>query len=107
MFSVLKTEIFDKWLSKLKNERAKARITARIRSAELGNLGDSAPVGNGISEMRIHYGPGYRVYFMQRGRELIILLIGGDKSSQRRDIEKAKEIAKELNNKEECNGETE
>jgi putative addiction module killer protein len=73
----------------------------------MGNLGDAAPVGNGISEMRVHYGPGYRVYFMQRGRELIILLIGGDKSSQRRDIEKAKAIAKALNVKEESNGETE
>lgn len=106
MFSVLKTEVFDRWLSKLRDERAKARIAARIKSAELGNLGDITPVGNGVSEMRIHYGQGYRVYFIQRGRELIILLIGGDKSSQRRDIEKAKAIARKLNDKEESNDET-
>lgn len=98
MYSVLKTDEFDRWLSKLRDERAKARIAARIRSAEYGNLGDVSPVGAGVSEMRIHYGPGYRVYFTLRGRELVILLIGGDKSSQRKDIEKAKALALELKN---------
>jgi putative addiction module killer protein len=73
-----------------------ARIVARIRSAELGNLGDVRSVGEGISEMRIHSGPGYRLYFTQRGRLLIFLLVGGDKSSQRRDIIKAKALAKTI-----------
>lgn len=69
---------------------------ARLRSAELGNLGDSEPVGEGVSEMRIHYGPGYRVYYKKIGNVLIILLLGGDKSSQKRDIKKAKALASEL-----------
>ncbi len=96
MYSVLRTDEFDKWLSRLRDERAKARIAARIRSAELGNLGDARPVGGGISEMRIDYGPGYRVYFKLRGKQLIILLIGGDKSTQARDIKKAKAIVASL-----------
>lgn len=99
VYSVLKTDEFDRWLGKLRDQKAKARIAARIRSAEYGNLGDVSPVGSGVSEMRIHYGPGYRVYFTMRGRELIILLIGGDKSSQTKDIEKAKQIAIELKGK--------
>jgi putative addiction module killer protein len=103
VYSVLKTVVFDRWLAKLRDERAKARITARIKSAELGNLGDISSVGEGVSEMRIHYGPGYRVYFTLRGRELIILLIGGDKSSQRRDIEKAKTLAIEIKDEENGN----
>lgn len=92
MYTVLRSDAFDKWLSKLKDAKGKARIVARIRSAELGNLGDIKSVGDGISEMRIHYGPGYRVYFTRRGRLLILLLIGGDKSSQKRDIKKAKAL---------------
>lgn len=96
VYSVLKTEYFNRWLSGLRDAKAKARIAARIRSAELGNLGDVEPVGDKISEMRIHYGPGYRVYFTIRGRQLIVLLIGGDKSSQKRDIKRAKEIASEI-----------
>ncbi len=96
VYSVLKTDIFDRWLGRLRDQRAKARIAARIRSAEFGNLGDVSSVGEGVSEMRIHYGPGYRVYFTIRGGELIILLIGGDKSSQPKDIAKAKLIASEL-----------
>lgn len=106
VYSVLKTDEFDRWLRKLRDERAKARIAARIRSAEHGNLGDISPVGAGVSEMRVHYGPGYRVYFTLRGRELVILLIGGDKSSQRKDIEKAKALAAELKNEETENGQT-
>lgn len=93
MYTVLRSKEFDKWLSELKDPKGKARIAARIRSAELGNLGDVRPIGEGISEMRIHFGPGYRVYFTQRGRLLILLLIGGDKSSQKRDIKKAQELA--------------
>ncbi|MGE3468082.1 MAG: type II toxin-antitoxin system RelE/ParE family toxin, partial [Pyrinomonadaceae bacterium] len=89
MYSLLKTAEFDRWLTKLRDHRAKARIVARMISAERGNLGDVSPVGGGVSEMRVHYGPGYRVYFTIRGKELIVLLIGGDKSSQKKDIEKA------------------
>ena len=93
MYNVIRTEEFDKWLSELRDTKGKARIIARIRSAELGNLGDIEPVGEGISEMRIHYGAGYRVYFKKKGNTLIILLSGGSKSSQKRDIRKAKAIA--------------
>lgn len=88
MYTVLRSDIFDKWLTELKDAKGKARIIARIRSAELGNLGDVKSVGEGISEMRIHYGPGYRVYFTQKGRLVIFLLVGGDKSSQKRDIKR-------------------
>jgi putative addiction module killer protein len=96
MYTILRSDEFDKWLTRLKDIKCKARIVARIRSAELGNLGDVRPVGEGISEMRIHSGPGYRLYFTQRGRLLIFLLVGGDKSSQRRDIIKAKALAKTI-----------
>lgn len=96
MIEVRQTETFAKWLFKLRDLRARARIQARIDRLELGNSGDAKPVGEGVSEMRIDYGPGYRVYFIQKGSELIILLAGGDKSSQSRDIQKAIEIAKEL-----------
>lgn len=100
MYSLLKTVEFDRWLAKLRDQRAKARIVARMISAEHGNLGDISPVGSGVSEMRIHYGPGYRVYFTLRGKEMIILLIGGDKSSQQKDIVHAKRIAAELKKEE-------
>ncbi|MGE0086301.1 MAG: type II toxin-antitoxin system RelE/ParE family toxin [Desulfococcaceae bacterium] len=93
MYNVIRTKEFDEWLSKLRDAKGKARILARIRSAEYGNLGDTEPVGEGVSEMRIHCGPGYRVYFRKKGNVLIILLSGGDKSSQKRDIRKAKAIA--------------
>jgi putative addiction module killer protein len=93
MFIVLRSDSFDKWLTKLKDAKGKARIVARIRSAELGNLGDVKSVGKGVSEMRIHYGPGYRIYFTRRGRLVILLLVGGDKSSQKRDIKRAITLA--------------
>ena len=80
MISIHTTDTFDAWFRRLKDKRAVARIQARIDRAEDGNFGDCSPVGEGVSEMRIHYGPGYRVYFMQRGIELVILLAGGDKS---------------------------
>lgn len=96
MYTVLRSDEFDEWLTHLKDTKGKARIVARIRSAELGNLGDIKPVGEGISEMRIHYGPGYRVYFTQRGKLLILLLVGGVKSSQKRDIKRAKALAETL-----------
>jgi putative addiction module killer protein len=91
-----RTDEFSVWLSGLRDIRAKAKILARIDRLALGNPGDVAPVGNGVSEMRIHYGPGYRVYFVQRGKEVVILLCGGDKSSQASDIAAAKKLADEL-----------
>jgi putative addiction module killer protein len=96
MIEVRQTEIFANWFVKLKDKKAKARIQARIDRMEMGNFGDVAPVGQGVSEMRIFYGTGYRVYFVQRGSILVILLCGGDKSTQNSDINKAKELVKQL-----------
>ncbi len=96
VYFLLKTQEFDRWLRRLRDQKGKARIVARLISAERGNLGDVSSVGGGVSEMRVNYGPGYRVYYTIRKRELIVLLIGGNKSSQRRDIEKAKTIAAEI-----------
>lgn len=96
MNTFLRTEEFDSWLTVLRDPIAKARILARIRSAEAGNFGDCSPVGDGISEMRIHVGPGYRLYFCRRGKVVYLLLCGGDKSSQKRDIKDAKRILIEL-----------
>lgn len=96
MIEVRQTARFATWLASLRDERAKARILKRLDRARDGNLGDVAPVGEGVSEMRIFHGPGYRVYFVQRGSELIILLCGGDKATQGRDIEEAKMLAKEI-----------
>jgi putative addiction module killer protein len=96
LIEVRQTTRFATWLAGLRDERARARILKRLDRAGQGNLGDVAPVGGGVSEMRIFYGPGYRVYFVQRGQELIVLLCGGDKSTQAADIEEAKAVAKEL-----------
>ena len=96
MFEVRQTARFATWLAGLRDERARARILKRLDRAKGGNLGDVAPVGAGVSEMRIFYGPGYRVYFVQRGSILIVLLCGGDKSTQGADIEEAKALAKEI-----------
>lgn len=96
MKTVLTTEVFDAWLAGLVDARAKARINARIKRAEQGNLGDCGPVGEGVSEMRIHYGPGYRVYFIQQGLEIVILLGGGDKATQTKDIRAAQALAKQV-----------
>jgi putative addiction module killer protein len=93
MIELIKTDLFDRWLVGLCDRRARARIEARIRRLSLGNPGDVKPVGEDLSEMRIDYGPGYRVYFMQRGPLVVLLLCGGDKSSQERDIALAKTIA--------------
>jgi len=90
------TEVFDSWFANLRDRRAFHRIQARIDRAESGNFGDCEPVGEGVSEMRIHYGAGYRVYFVQRGAEVVILLAGGDKSTQARDIKTAVELARQL-----------
>lgn len=96
MWTVLTTEVFDTWYSTLRDRVGARRIQARIDRAALGNFGDCAPVGDGVSEMRIHYGPGYRVYFVQRGLEVVILLAGGDKSTQPSDIATAKALARQL-----------
>lgn len=96
MIEVRQTTRFATWLAGLRDDRARARILKRLDRAGQGNLGDIAPVGGGVSEMRIFHGPGYRVYFVQRGRELIVLLCGGDKSTQGADIEEAKAMAKEM-----------
>lgn len=93
MIEVIQSATFRKWLDGLRDGHAKARIRARIRSLSLGNRGDVRPVGAGISEMRIHCGPGYRVYYLGQGPVLVILLCGGDKSTQARDIARAKAIA--------------
>lgn len=96
MISIQTTETFDAWLLQLKDKRGKAAIKVRLRRAEAGNFGDSEPVGEGVSEMRIHIGPGYRVYFTRRGLELVVLLAGGDKSTQTADIKTALQQAREL-----------
>lgn len=87
---------FNDWLIALKDQVGKALIAKRIQSAEAGNFGDCEPVGDGISEMRIHYGPGYRAYFTRRGAVVYLLLLGGDKSTQKRDIKRAREMARDL-----------
>ncbi len=96
MVEVRQTSTFKQWLHGLRDRNARLRIVARIRRMELGNPGDVKPVGEGVSEMRIPYGPGYRVYFVAIGDVLVILLCGGDKSSQSRDISLAKRMAKEI-----------
>ena len=96
MSTFLRTPEFDTWLKALRDPIAKARVIARIRSAEAGNLGDCAPVGDGISEMRIHVGPGYRLYYCRRGEITYLLLCAGDKTSQQKDIRIAKALLKSL-----------
>jgi len=96
VLEIRKTEHFSKWLDRLSDLQARARVQARIERLALGNPGDVAPVGEGVSELRINYGPGYRVYFKQRGREVIILLAGGDKRTQARDIKAALGLARNL-----------
>ena len=93
MTELIRSATFDRWLSELRDRRAVARIAARLDRLASGNPGDTQPVGDGVSELRINYGPGYRVYFIQRGPVLIILLCGGDKSSQDRDIKQARALA--------------
>ena len=93
MIEVVQSATFAKWLSKLDDRRARARVQVRIDRLTLGNPGDVKPVGNGISEMRIDHGPGYRIYFLQRGPIIVVLLCGGTKRTQRTDIRRAIEIA--------------
>lgn len=96
MAEIRRTEFFDKWLAGLRDERAKAKIAIRIDRLAHGNPGDVEPVGQGVSELRIDYGPGYRVYFIRRGKMVIVLLAGGDKRSQAKDIRAAIGLAQEL-----------
>jgi putative addiction module killer protein len=96
MITLIRSSVFSDWLIGLKDQKAKARILHRLSQASLGNFGDCEPVGEGISEMRIHHGPGFRVYFVRRGTTVYLLLCGGDKSSQRSDIARAKRMAREL-----------
>jgi len=95
MVEIVKSATFDRWLRKLKDRRAAARVLVRIDRLAAGNPGDVKPVGGGISELRIDYGPGYRVYYLQDGPRLILLLCGGEKSSQDGDIKEAHRLAKE------------
>jgi len=96
VITIRQSDVYRNWFSKLKDKRAQSRVDIRIRRLSLGNAGDVKPVGSGVSELRINYGPGYRVYYTAIGNEIIILLAGGDKSTQSKDIEKAKELASNL-----------
>jgi putative addiction module killer protein len=93
MLEIRQTEQYAAWYTKLRDRMAKARINVRIRRMSLGNFGDVRPVGQGVSELRVDHGPGYRVYFVQRGQTLVVLLVGGDKRTQSQDIDKALELA--------------
>ena len=96
MVEIRQTEVYARWFRRLRDREARVRIDSRIRRLSLGNPGDVKPVGEGVSEIRIDYGPGYRVYFVQRGRTLVVLLAGGDKDSQTRDIPRVLELARGL-----------
>jgi putative addiction module killer protein len=96
MIEIKTTQIFEKWFATLKDIRAKAMIDMRLARLQRGNFGDAKAVGNGVHELRIHYGAGYRVYFINEGMQIVVLLCGGDKATQDTDIKRAKRIAKEL-----------
>lgn len=96
MFEVIQTDVFTSWHTELADRSAAARVLTRIRRLQLGNMGDAKSVGAGVSELRIDYGPGYRLYFTRRRKTVIVLLCGGDKRSQARDIRQAQDMAKEL-----------
>ena len=96
MFNIVETEHFARWLSGLRDVRTRMRLVARLRKASLGNLGNVKPVGDGVWEMREFFGPGWRMYYVQRGDVLIVMLAGGDKSTQDKDIAAARAMAKEL-----------
>jgi len=96
VIEIRQTEVYSRWFRRLRDRQARARINVRIRRLSLGNPADVKPVGEGVSELRIDYGPGYRVYFVQRGQTLVVLLAGGDKQTQGRDIRTALELAREF-----------
>lgn len=96
MYEIRRTATFTKWLDRLRDARARARILSRLTRVEGGNLGDTKPVGEGVSEFRIGYGPGYRVYYTQRNQKIIVLLVGGDKATQGQDIKRAIQLVREL-----------
>lgn len=96
MIEIRQTDEYVRWFEKLRDRQARARILARVRRVSLGNFGDVEQVGEGVSELRIHYGPGYRLYFTRIEQTVVVLLTGGDKRTQKRDIEKAKSLAREL-----------
>jgi putative addiction module killer protein len=96
VIEVRQTDVYARWFEALRDRRARARILVRVRRLSLGNPGDVRPVGEGVSEMRIDYGPGYRVYFVSRGQQVVILLAGGDKKSQAGDIRTALDLARNL-----------
>ena len=98
MFEIRKTELFVRWIDSLRDRQARARIEVRLRRLQLGNPGDVEPVGEGVSELRIDYGPGYRIYFAGRGTQIVVLLAGGDKRTQARDIGIAIDLARNLEN---------
>ena len=96
MLEVRRTEVYARWLDGLRDVRARARVLVRVERLAVGNPGDVRPVGEGVSELRIDYGPGYRVYFKRQGRTVVVLLAGGDKRSQSDDIETALRLARNL-----------
>ncbi|MGE8068278.1 type II toxin-antitoxin system RelE/ParE family toxin [Pseudomonas sp. NPDC089569] len=100
MIDFRRSRAFAQWLDSLKDTIGKARILARLRAAEHGNFGDCVPVGSNVHEMRVHYGPGYRMYFTRRGEVVYLLLVGGDKSTQKRDIQRAIQMAQCIGNEE-------
>ncbi|ROM49731.1 addiction module protein [Pseudomonas poae] len=96
MIHFKRSDVFQEWLDSSRGKPARGRVLTRLDNAMMGNFGDCEAVGNGVSEMRIHYGPGYRIYFTRIGEVVYLLLIGGDKSTQKRDIQRAKQIADEF-----------
>ena len=96
MYTIKRTKAFSDWLKNLKDPQTRQRLNVRLRKAMLGNLGDTKPVGSGVYEIREHFGPGWRMYYVRRGKVLIVMLAGGEKSSQASDIAKAIELAKSL-----------
>lgn len=98
MIEIIRSTTFSDWLANLKDAQARSRILARIDRIAFGHFGDAEPIGDGLSELRFHFGPGYRIYFMQRGKTIVVLLCGGDKATQSQDIKRAKVIAKDWSN---------